>query len=351
MEKPFKEIIWEFEALRALAIIFVVLSHVDIVLLHINGFISTDYYQAIIKAISIPVGETGNCLFFFISGYLLYSNYGRITDITRFYMRRILRVYPQYLLVLLLFFHSSRDVFIQAFGLQGFLNYSNQEFWFIGAIVLYYLTYPLLVNPYRMASLFITALSILFCMVLLHYSMDIFFIGDILYYGVFVAGIIAAKESEYLDGFYNHFKNHEVSIYGLMLLFASFAAALRYWKLTYVVATPIVMSMAFIIISISGSITAHFSIKCHSNLLIKYHTMIKTIAYCSYSIYLTHSIILSWVASHLIYIHVTGLAYDISIAAVLFISFLAIFLVSYHMQRLQDWIMYQHKGTAIHRHF
>ena len=85
METPLKKIIWEFEVLRALAIIFVVLSHVDIMLSHINGCISSDSYQAIIKAVSVPIGETGNCLFFFISGYLLYTNNGRITDLTRFY--------------------------------------------------------------------------------------------------------------------------------------------------------------------------------------------------------------------------------------------------------------------------
>jgi len=100
METP-KKIIWEFEVLRALAIIFVVLSHVDIMLSHINGCISSDSYQAIIKAVSVPIGETGNCLFFFISGYLLYTNNGRITDLTRFYFSRFTRIYPQYLLVLL----------------------------------------------------------------------------------------------------------------------------------------------------------------------------------------------------------------------------------------------------------
>ncbi len=348
METPPKKIIWEFEVLRALAIIFVVLSHVDIMVSHINGCISSDSYQAIIKAVSIPVGETGNCLFFFISGYLLYTNNGRITDLFRFYFRRITRIYPQYLLVLLLFFHSSIDFFIQAVGLQGVLNYSNQEFWFIGAIVLYYLTYPLIVNADQLVDLLINACSILFGMFLLHYSLSLFFIGDILYYGVFVAGIIFAKESRYADAFYDSFKNHEVHIYGLMILFASFAAALRYWELTYVVASPIVMSMIFMIISISGAIAAYFAIRKHSNHLKKFQKIITNIAYCSYSIYLIHSVIFSEIASNLRYIHAVGIVYDIEIITALFISFLVVFLVSYYMQSLQDWFTYSRKETAIH---
>ncbi|HOU70082.1 MAG TPA: acyltransferase [Methanothrix sp.] len=348
METPPKKIIWEFEVLRALAIIFVVLSHLDIMLSHINGCVSSDSYQAIIKAVSIPIGETGNCLFFFISGYLLYTNNGRITDLTRFYFRRFTRIYPQYLLVLLLFFHSSKDVFIQAAGLQGVLNYSNQEFWFIGAIVLYYLTYPLLVNADRLVHLIITACSILFGMVLLHYSLNLFFIGDILYYGVFVAGIVFAKESRYADVIYGYFKNHEVHIYGLMLLFASFAAALRYWKLTYVVASPIVMSMLFLVISISGGIAAYFAMRKHGNQLIKYQKIITILAYCSYSIYLIHSVIFSEIASDLSYIHAAGIAYDIATITALFISFSAVFLASYYMQSLQDWLTNARKKTAIH---
>ncbi len=348
METPPKEIIWEFEVLRALAIILVVLSHVDIMLSHINGCISSDSYQAIIKAVSIPIGETGNCLFFFISGYLLYINNGRITDLARFYFRRITRIYPQYLLVLLLFFHSSKDVFVQVVGLQGLLNYSNQEFWFIGAIVLYYLTYPLLANVDHIVHLLITACSILFSMVFLHYSMNLFFIGDILYYGVFVAGIILAKQSRYADVFYDSFKNHEFHIYGLMLLFASFAAALRYWELTYVIASPILMSMLFVIISISGGIAAYFAIRKHGNQLLKFQKIITILAYCSYSIYLIHSVIFSEIASDLGYIHSAGIAYDISSTTAIFISFLAVFLTSYYMQSLQDRFMYARKKTAIH---
>jgi len=185
-------------------------------------------------------------------------------------------------------------------------------------------------------------------MVLLHYSLNLFFIGDILYYGLFVAGIIFAKESRYADAIYDSFKNHEVYIYGLMLLFASFAAALRYWKLTYVVASPVVMSMVFMVISISGGIAAYFAMRKHGNHLIKYQKIITIIAYCSYSIYLIHSVIFSEIASDLSYIHAAGIAYDIATITALFISFLAVFLTSYYMQSLQDWLTNACKKTAIH---
>lgn len=114
-----------------------------------------------------------------------------------------------------------------------------------------------------------------------------------------MAGIIFAKESQYADAFYNYFKNHEIHIYGLMLLFASFAAALRYLELTYVVASPILMSMLFMVVSISGGITAFSAIRKHSDLLTKLKKIITNIAYCSYSIYLIHSVIFSEMASNL----------------------------------------------------
>jgi peptidoglycan/LPS O-acetylase OafA/YrhL len=329
MKRYFRKTIWEFEVLRALAIIFVVLSHINSI------YIGS--YQEILQAISIPIGEVGNSLFFFVSGYLLYFNYGRINDLTGFYRRRIARIYPQYLLILLLFFPASEDLFINAIGLQGVLNSSNQGFWFLGAIVFYYLTYPLIVYPKRIVYLFITALTILFGMVLLHYSLNLFFIGDILYYGVFVAGIVSAQESRYLDAFYDSFTNHMFSIYSLLLLFAAFAAALRYWKLTYVVASPVVMSMLFVLISITGSIVAYYSIRSYGHLLMKVRTVITNIAYCSYSIYLVHGTIISGMASILIGIHVVGIVYYILIIAVFFISLLAFFLVGYCMQKIQDY--------------
>jgi len=181
--------IWEFEVLRALAIIFVMLSHVATIFIvptPANDHTSVDFYLSIFKAISIPIGEVGNCLFFFISGYLLYFNNHIINDLAGFYRRRIVRIYPQYLLILLLFFHASKDAFIYAIGLQGVINLSNQGFWFIGAIVFYYILYPLLAYPKRTDNLFIVAFTILFCIVFLHYSQNMFFVGDILYYGVFV---------------------------------------------------------------------------------------------------------------------------------------------------------------------
>lgn len=334
--------IWEFEVLRALAIIFVMLSHVATIFIvptPANDHTSVDFYLSIFKAISIPIGEVGNCLFFFISGYLLYFNNHIINDLAGFYRRRIVRIYPQYLLILLLFFHASKDAFIYAIGLQGVINLSNQGFWFIGAIVFYYILYPLLAYPKRTDNLFIVAFTILFCIVFLHYSQNMFFVGDILYYGVFVAGIVSAKEVHYMDMFYNYFKNHELPIYFLLLFFAASAAALRYWKLTYVVASPIVMSMLFVIISIMGSIVAYFSIRSYGHLLMKTRAMVTVIAYSAYSIYLIHDTIFSEMSSLLMGIHASGLLYDFLIITAILISFSIILPVGYCMQRLQDLML------------
>jgi peptidoglycan/LPS O-acetylase OafA/YrhL len=334
--------IWEFEVLRALAIIFVMLSHVATIFVvptPANGHTSANFYLSIFKAVSIPIGEVGNCLFFFISGYLLYFNDHRMNDLAGFYRRRIVRVYPQYLLILLLFFHSSKDLFIYAAGLQGVLNLSDQGFWFIGAIVFYYLLYPLITYPKRKDHLLITASILLFGMSVLHNSLNLFFIGDILYYGVFVAGIVSAIEVHHIDIFYNYFKDYTAPIYILLLLFAAFAAALRYWKLTYVLASPVVMSVLFMFISITGSIVAYFSIRSYGHLLMKTRAMVTVIAYSAYSIYLIHDTIFSKMSSLLMGIHASGLLYDFLIITAILISFSIILPVGYCIQRLQDLML------------
>jgi peptidoglycan/LPS O-acetylase OafA/YrhL len=156
----------------------------------------------------------GLALFFFVSGFVLYYNYGSIEtkDMVTFFKNRLIRIYPLYWLsiiaVLLLqafhiemfdiFWASPGDLLIQIIGLQGILapRFVDRPptLWFVGVILIFYLLFPLMIYLSNKgvniiaASFFILlpliALRIAFGMV------DFFFF---LFYAIFVAGIVASR--------------------------------------------------------------------------------------------------------------------------------------------------------------
>ena len=110
----------------------------------------------------------GNVLFFALSGAMLYLGYGGLTvksgrkDIVRFYKKRWLSLFPSFLIawgaLYLLKAVASRDLFyngnpasllLSLVGLDGYMSYRITDYyiigeWFLGAMVLIYLLYPVI---------------------------------------------------------------------------------------------------------------------------------------------------------------------------------------------------------------
>ncbi|MGZ4907520.1 MAG: acyltransferase family protein [Halobacteriota archaeon] len=192
----------EFDAIRALAAVMILISHLAYYL-HASlwwGNVLTTYLVLF-----------GLGAFFFLSGFVLGHSdrsFYAWSDATSFYKKRLLRIYPLYLVALtvaagafillprLHFSLSAPQAIVYALGLQGLLgpDYAPDfyMFWFVGVILLCYSTYPLMMhygsNSNAKLLLVATALFALFL------SMKLFFgfvdVRFFLYYFIFVGGIV-----------------------------------------------------------------------------------------------------------------------------------------------------------------
>jgi peptidoglycan/LPS O-acetylase OafA/YrhL len=138
---------------------------------------------------------------------LYYSHDGIETtaEMLAFWKKRIIRIYPLYWLALVSFFVlgteidlSSSGMLIQLSGLQSLLAprfiYPSSIIWFVGVILIFYLIYPLIVHPSRDgAHLILASCAVLLPFVVVRLAFDIIDFRFFMYYGIFVAGILASK--------------------------------------------------------------------------------------------------------------------------------------------------------------
>lgn len=121
-------------------------------------------------------------IFFILSGAMLYYNYPKITSLRQFYYKRWLSVFPMFYIAFLLF-HLNHVIQSHSFfylghpfkfilsilGMDGYFLYLGPNYnligeWFLGAIILLYILYPVLlklINHPAITSILLTALWIL----------------------------------------------------------------------------------------------------------------------------------------------------------------------------------------------
>lgn len=187
-----------FDFIRLIAILLVVFSHT-------------------LKVGDLPfdvtlLGKIGNAVFFFISGYLIYlnnSNFKSKPDILRFYKKRILRIYPLYILAIvcglllsiLLSGHITQsffEVIVSILGLQmvfyPVLVHDPIILWFIGMIVIFYIIYPVVMylSAGNIRKYIIYSSLVIGILVLIKLFTGFIGGGVFEYYFVFVAGVIVA---------------------------------------------------------------------------------------------------------------------------------------------------------------
>ena len=214
-----------FDFLRLSAILLVVLSHV----LYIGDSALSSVYLS-------TLGIIGVGTFFFISGYLIYLNndkFESFSDIKKFYLKRVKRIYPLYVVAITVFFLVSAfyldqtfdlfSVVIHVLGLQMvfFPKYITYPYiWFIGMIILYYIIYPLIIagKPKNSFMLLIYSLVPFALCLLLRVKFGVIGGGFFEYYFVFILGIIAAKEQFFTSTLYNRIRMASAPIIGVCLL-------------------------------------------------------------------------------------------------------------------------------------
>lgn len=140
-------------------------------------------------------------LFMFISGLLLSRRYhmAALSDVRRFYVRRLLRIYPMYLLASLGFMLA--HITSPAMALKGVLclnvlsGSSPATLWFVEITLWFYLVTPLLLAPVRrVRTSFLIGVALFAVLVLAsrvsHGAVDLRLAQ---YFLIFLAGILAGR--------------------------------------------------------------------------------------------------------------------------------------------------------------
>lgn len=122
-----------------------------------------------------PLLSTANCfwgdcivaVFFILSGILIYRNNRTITSLKTFYFKRIKSIFPAFYLAFfycfminaiksgkLFYLGNAKSLLLSVFGLDGYFYYKGPNYyilgeWFLGAIILLYLLYPVLVKLFN----------------------------------------------------------------------------------------------------------------------------------------------------------------------------------------------------------
>jgi len=186
--------IQEFDLLRALAIIMLMFHHSEAYGLNVLGFPLeglTPYFEAILLGI-----------FFFISGYLAERSFEKQNKGSlSFFFSRMLRIFPPYLLAVFLYIFIL-EITLKKYNLIVYLtgthfifapNYAKPviTLWYIGAIVLFYLIFGLLLANLRSTRALIIGSTLVFAVAYaLHQWTGLLDERFYKYFIVFLAGVL-----------------------------------------------------------------------------------------------------------------------------------------------------------------
>lgn len=209
-----------FDFLRAIAIIFIIVGHIPQYLNNNQIFLIFSPYITIL----------GMGIFVFISGYLIYENnrtINSIDDITTFYKRRIVRIFPLYWIAIILFYavfavlipryacgqvdcsevrirYGFENILIHIAGLQILLSplyaIPLPALHFIGLIILFYLMYPFFIlYSKRLRDIIILSVSVLILFSIIRLAFGIIDSRFFNYFPIFISGVVCC----YLDILHN----------------------------------------------------------------------------------------------------------------------------------------------------
>ena len=137
-------------------------STIGIIIFHYFCHIKINKYTFLFVTKNEVWGALFVTVFFSISGMVLYHNYSTIHSLKTFYFKRWKSIFPAYYLCFLYYYLKNvfytKKVFYQGnklgflftiFGMDGYLGYLMKTYhlvgeWFLGAIIIIYLLYPLI---------------------------------------------------------------------------------------------------------------------------------------------------------------------------------------------------------------
>jgi peptidoglycan/LPS O-acetylase OafA/YrhL len=334
-----KKHIDKIDILRGIAILLVLLYHSQLVLFpHFEEVGQRDTKNVILNLIPTAYGWIGVQLFLVISGFLIHlgflSRNGSL-NLVSFYSRRFWRIYPPYLIFLLLFFATElgmkyhlnntealKDLFVHLLFIHTFIAryyFSiNPSFWSLALEMQLYLIYPIFLFMRHWLGINITLFIILLLVPASYVVLHIILPNSTIVAPGFIsnhwfnwcAGAFLAER--YVNG------QRLFGKFSLIVALAGFVATIL---AGYYISTEL---SAFI--SIIAWI-AFFEWILHKDINTKtrFNKLLATIGLVSYSIYLIHQPLL-----HYIYPRIDFLGAEAYWAFVKFILiFIAIFIFSY----------------------
>jgi len=329
-----KERLLEFDFMKSVAIVLVLLQHLP------------DYGIGLLVPIRdyFHFAHLGLGLFIFISGYLLYNNnpHIRLSNVFTFYRKRLIRIYPLYLAALVSFFLIFEIVsvylgfdFVSAFN-RNLISYIIHVFsaqvllapkyveplltlWYIGLILLYYLLYPVLIIRSRsLNDIFLRSIVIFLIFGGVHVFFHVIDERFFLYYFTFITGIIVSNKKIFSHAKFNRSIPVVLLLYISTFLVYDYLNELNIFTRLFILYITI-MSFTFLMFY-TGRSLLHISSGRLQNIFLA----ISTSSYC---VYLFHRPILS-----LFYGASLVLGPTVSGLVVIFVSIPATFIIGYYIQ-------------------
>lgn len=163
-----KQRIYSFDFIRALCAVGIIVFHFSCEM----G--QNDLFHPFYSFANGGWGEIFVGIFFILSGATLYYNNSEIKSLRTFYRKRIKSIYPMFYIAYLVFYIwsavATRNPFyagnplkllLSAAGIDGYFQYRMVNYyqvgeWFLGAIIMLYVLYPLLLKVFKKSALLLT---------------------------------------------------------------------------------------------------------------------------------------------------------------------------------------------------
>ena len=150
-----------------------------IVAYHYATHVTTDINK--IKFLNGDLGAAVVDIFFFISGYVIYMTYPKIESVKNFYYRRFIKLMPMFWLAFLAAYIDTSltaqsltwggnplTLIFTLLGMDGLMYGYTPDYyilgeWFLGAIIICYLVYPLLLKAFDKLKIWLPVILIVLC--------------------------------------------------------------------------------------------------------------------------------------------------------------------------------------------
>lgn len=171
----------------------------------------TFYYNQYSYGVIDPIIQIGDCgvdIFMFLSGYGLFFSYNNTPNLYIFYKKRVWRIIPPVIILLIAF--ATTESILQGstakyFTLSYWFYQIYSNYWYIGAILLFYAIFPIIygsVIRQTALTLFLSLIISLGGIIILDIGNNAAFKQLIVYFArlpIFVLGCIMGYKSKWLE--------------------------------------------------------------------------------------------------------------------------------------------------------